>query len=69
MSCLFCKIVHKEIPSQFLYEDENCIIIKDKYPQSPTHLLVIPKIHVDSLVEIEENQSQLLGSLFMSGTK
>src|SRR5262245_52675781 len=47
--CLFCRIVRREIPSTIVAEDEHCLAFRDIAPKAPTHILVIPKIHVDSL--------------------
>ena len=54
--CIFCKIINKEIPSNFVYEDENVIAINDLNPQAETHVLVIPKTHVASLAELEDEK-------------
>ena len=51
MDCVFCKIAGKKIPADFIHETERFIAIKDKFPQSPTHLLIIPKAHYSSLME------------------
>ena len=66
-NCLFCKIINKELPSEFIHEDDHCIIIKDKYPQSPTHLLVIPKNHIPSIAHIEVSQAHLLSDCLLAG--
>lgn len=47
--CLFCRIARKEIPAQIVAETDDCIAFRDISPQAPTHVLVIPKVHVDSL--------------------
>ncbi len=47
MSCLFCKIVRKEIPAKWVHEDAHCVAFHDIAPQAPTHILVIPKDHVE----------------------
>ncbi len=47
--CLFCRIVRKEIPAQIVAETEHCLAFRDISPQAPTHVLVIPKMHVVSL--------------------
>ncbi|MES3032859.1 MAG: histidine triad nucleotide-binding protein [Gemmatimonadota bacterium] len=47
--CLFCRIVRKEIPAQVVAETEWCLAFRDIAPQAPVHVLVIPKVHVDSL--------------------
>lgn len=60
MDCIFCKIINKEIPSSIVYEDEKVIAFKDINPQAPIHLLIVPKKHIPSLLEIEEKDSYLL---------
>lgn len=52
--CIFCKILNKEIPSKFLYEDDNCFAINDINPKAKRHILVIPKSHIESLNEVED---------------
>ena len=47
--CLFCKIIGGEIPSTKVYEDELVFAFRDIAPQAPTHILVIPKVHLDSV--------------------
>lgn len=54
MSCLFCKIVAKEIPATIVAEDEYCLAFRDINPQAPTHILVIPKEHVPSLNQVTD---------------
>ncbi len=61
--CIFCKIVNKEIPSNTVYEDDKSIAFHDISPQAPTHILVIPKKHIRSLVESDESDTELLGHL------
>ena len=63
MDCLFCGIIAGSIPSETLFEDELCMVIKDKYPAAPVHLLVLPKKHIASVSEMEEGDSSLLGHL------
>jgi len=50
-SCLFCRIVRREIPAQVIHEDEHTLAFRDIDPKAPTHVLVIPKAHVPSLNE------------------
>jgi histidine triad (HIT) family protein len=52
--CLFCRIVRKEIPAQIVAETEDCLAFRDISPQAPTHVLVIPKVHVDSMAELAD---------------
>jgi histidine triad (HIT) family protein len=62
-SCLFCRIVAKEIPAELVYEDESAVVIRDINPQAPTHLLVIPQEHLESLDEASQKDEALLGHL------
>ncbi len=59
--CIFCKIANKEIPSNFVYEDEDCVAFNDLNPQAPTHILVIPKKHYASLNELDD--VKIMGAL------
>jgi histidine triad (HIT) family protein len=56
MSCLFCKIIAKQIPASIVYEDEQVLAFNDINPQAPVHILVIPKQHVDSVAQLEEQK-------------
>lgn len=49
--CIFCKIANGEIPSEFLYEDDNVVAFRDLNPQAPVHVLVVPKAHHDNFVD------------------
>jgi histidine triad (HIT) family protein len=62
-SCLFCRIVAKEIPADLVHEDESAIVIRDVNPQAPTHLLVIPQEHLESLDDASQKDEALLGHL------
>jgi histidine triad (HIT) family protein len=61
--CLFCKIVSGDIPSTVVYEDEQIIAIKDIQPVAPVHLLIIPRKHIISLNEVDEQDTNLLGHI------
>ena len=61
--CIFCKIISKEINSDLLYEDEQCIVIKDLYPKAKTHLLIIPKKHIESIITLEDEDQIITGHL------
>ncbi len=62
---IFGKIISGEIPADILYEDEDCICIKDKYPKAPTHLLVIPRKAIPKLADAEPADQALLGHLML----
>ncbi|WAM32845.1 histidine triad nucleotide-binding protein [Caldicellulosiruptor morganii] len=64
-NCIFCKIVEKQIPSELVYEDELVCAFKDINPTAPVHILVVPKQHIESLNEIEDNHKQLIGHVFI----
>lgn len=53
-NCIFCKILNKEIPSKFVYEDDYCFAINDINPKAKKHILVIPKEHVESLNYVQD---------------
>ena len=64
MSCLFCKIIAGEIPSTKVYEDDQVLAFRDINPQAPTHILVIPKEHIGSVAEVNENNAQVVAHIF-----
>jgi len=61
--CVFCKIARKEVPAKIIYEDEEIIGFHDINPQAPTHILVIPKKHIEDLTKIEDEDILLLGKI------
>lgn len=54
--CVFCKIIKGEIPSEKVYEDENVLAFKDINPVAPVHVLVIPKEHVENVLEVKDEK-------------
>ena len=64
MSCLFCKIIAGEIPSAKVYEDEKVYAFKDINPQAPVHCLVVPKEHIGSVDEINEENAGVVAHIF-----
>ena len=64
--CIFCKIATGDIPSTRVYEDDVCIAFNDLSPQAPTHILVIPRQHVDSLAEASQGDKDMLGHLLLA---
>lgn len=59
-NCLFCKIVAGDIPSNKLYEDELVYAFADIHPQAPTHFLVIPKLHIQSIAQVDRSNSAVV---------
>ncbi len=66
MNCLFCKIISKKVPAKIIYEDESVLAFEDINPQAPVHTLVIPKKHISTALDIEEQDGALLGHLFLT---
>ena len=62
--CLFCAIAGGEIPSNKVYEDEQCFAFYDIDPQAPTHFLVIPKAHIASVAEVDGGNSAVVAHIF-----
>jgi len=69
MDCIFCKIIEGKIDSEKIFENDRVIVIKDINPLTPVHLLVIPKKHIESIKEIEEEDKELMGELFLVAKK
>jgi len=65
--CIFCKIINGEFGTNFVYEDEDIVVFNDINPKADTHLLVVPKLHVESLNELDDEK--LLGKLLMTVKK
>ena len=64
MDCLFCKIAAGEIPSTKVYEDDLVYAFRDIEPQAPVHVLIIPKQHIASLNEINDENCAIVGHIF-----
>lgn len=69
MDCLFCKIIKGEIPSSKVYEDELVFAFRDIEPQAPVHILIIPKVHIASANELNEENSAIVGHIFNVAAK
>ena len=64
MDCLFCKIASKMVPSQKVYEDDCVYAFKDIHPVAPVHIIVIPKMHIESANDITERNSREIQKVF-----
>ena len=62
--CLFCAIIDGEIPSTKVYEDELCFAFRDIAPQAPTHILVVPKAHIESVNGVTAENSSVVAHIF-----
>ena len=63
--CIFCKIINREIPASIVFEDERMIAFNDINPQSPIHVLLIPREHFASLKEIPDEKKDILSHLLL----
>jgi histidine triad (HIT) family protein len=64
--CIFCKMVSGEIKPDVVYEDEEVLAFRDISPQAPTHVLVVPKVHIETLNDIGPEQAGLIGKLYLA---
>ena len=62
--CIFCKIIKREIPSEIVYEDDKVIAFDDVNPAAPIHILVVPKTHIQNLLQISEVDGNLTSYIY-----
>ena len=65
MSTIFSKIINKEIKSDIVYEDSQILAFKDVNPQAPVHILIIPKKEIKTINDIEVDDIEVIGKLFL----
>ena len=61
--CIFCQIADGAVPTDLLYEDNDVLAFKDINPQAPSHILIIPKKHIDRLTDVEDDDLIALGKM------
>ena len=66
MNCLFCNIIQKDIPAGIVYEDENILAFEDVNPQAPVHILVIPKKHIATALDLSTEDNGLIGQMYQA---
>lgn len=64
--CVFCKIINKEIPADFLRQEDELVVFKDIHPLAPVHLLIVPKKHIRSINDIIPEDQPVISSLIMT---
>ena len=69
MDCIFCKIANGEIPSKKVYEDDRVCAFYDLDPQAPVHVLIIPKKHISSIMELDEENADVVSHVFLVAKK
>lgn len=62
--CIFCKIANKEIPANVIYEDDKILAFHDLSPVAPQHVLIIPKVHIESMNDLSEESVAVVGHIF-----
>lgn len=62
--CLFCKISAGDIPATMRYQDEHLIVFEDINPQAPTHLLLVPRKHIPTTLDLADEDKALVGHIF-----
>jgi histidine triad (HIT) family protein len=67
--CIFCKIASGEIPTRRVYENDDVLVFPDKYPVAPVHLLIIPKKHFDTTLELSDQAPELFGAMLKASTE
>ncbi len=63
--CLFCKMVTREITPDVVFEDDDVLAFRDINPQAPTHILIIPKRHIATLNDLEAEDAELIGKMYL----
>jgi histidine triad (HIT) family protein len=63
MSCIFCQIAAGQIPSEFIYEDDEFVAFNDIHPQTPVHVLIVPKKHIVSIADLADKDVPLVGRM------
>ena len=58
--CIFCNIINRKLPSEFLYEDDTVVVFKDIHPHAPIHLLVVPKKHIRSINDLGKDDKTIV---------
>ena len=61
--CIFCKLANGEIPTDMVYEDDKIACFRDASPQAPVHCLIVPKVHIRSLDQLQQEHFELMGHI------
>lgn len=67
--CLFCKIINGEIPGKFVFKDESLVVFEDIDPQAPNHLLIVPRKHIRTVLDLTTADNELIGHVYQVAGK
>ena len=67
--CVFCQIVQRKLPATIVLQDELVTVFRDLHPQGPTHLLIVPNRHIESIAEAEADDAALLGKMLLTAAQ
>jgi len=65
--CIFCKIVKGEIPTTFLYKNDDLVVFRDINPHAPVHILIVPTRHIRSVNDLTEEDSKIVSDMIITG--
>jgi len=64
MDCIFCRIINGEIPTKIIYQDDMVVAFPDISPQTPVHLLIVPRKHIQTVLDLEDVDKELIGHIY-----
>lgn len=67
--CLFCKMIAGDIPADIVYQDDDVFAFRDINPQAPLHVLIVPKLHIATTNDLQQEHGQLIGKLYLAAKK
>jgi histidine triad (HIT) family protein len=67
--CLFCKIINGQIPADMVYENDKIFVFKDIKPEAPIHVLIVPKLHIGSIQDLNDDNSEYLVAIHHAANK
>ncbi len=67
--CIFCKIIDRELDAEIVYEDDHAVAFKDINPAAPVHILIVPRKHIPTLLDLEKEDESLIGHLHTVANK
>lgn len=69
MTCIFCEIIQGKFNTEFIYEDDHVVVFRDIHPKSPTHLLIVPKEHIETMIDLNETNVDIMKYLVLAANK